>query len=336
MLRAFADESVPAVLRVAKICQRGESPSMSNMNDLIEVARSSVQAWECDQMGHMNVQFYVDRMEQGLAALAVELGIGPSVARRDGVRLLVRDLHVRFLREQHSGAPFFFRAGIVELRDSNLRVYLEMLNTVSRDVAATFVAEVDFIDVAERRVLPLPSAVRSMGEKLRTEVPAHGQPRGLVLHAPRPAPKLDDADDLGMVRIWQGAVCRDQADEHGYLTTRHFMGIVADGIPNLLVQVEGRDRSKTPGLGGAALEYRFVYRRQPRVGDVLTLRSGLKELGEKVYVWCHWLFDLETGAAVATAEAVAIALDLETRRAIPIPEALRGHLAGRVIPGIGV
>ncbi|MCC5885621.1 MAG: thioesterase family protein [Gammaproteobacteria bacterium] len=309
---------------------------MSNTNNLIEVARSSVQSWECDQMGHMNVQFYVDRMEQGLAALAVQLGMGPRMARREGAQFAVRDLHVRFLREQHSGAPFYIRAGILNGRDDGLRVYLEMLNTVSSEAAATFVAEVDWLDVAERRPRALPQDVRAVTNHFQAELPAHGRPRGLTLDAPRPDPELEDADHLGMVRIWQGAVTQQQADAQGYLTTRHFMGIVADGIPNLLVQVEGRDRSKTPGLGGAALEYRFVYRRQPRVGDVLTLRSGLKELGEKTYVWCHWLFDLETGEAVATAEAVAIALDLNTRRAMPIPEAMRSHLAARVIAELGV
>lgn len=309
---------------------------MTRTNAMIEVARSSVQAWECDQMGHMNVQFYVDRMEQGLAALAVHLGIGPSVARREGAQFVVRDLHVRFLREQHSGAPFFIRAGMLKGRDDGLRVFLEMLNTVSGEAAATFVAEVDWLDVAERRPRTLPEGVRAVAAYFQAELPAHGRPRGLTLDAPRPAPELEDADHLGMVRIWQGAVNQEQVDAQGYLTTRHFMGIVADGIPNLLVQVEGRDRSKTPGLGGAALEYRFVYRRQPRVGDVLTLRSGLKELGEKTYVWCHWLFDLETGEAVATAEAVAIALDLNTRRAMPIPDDLRGRLAERVVPELGV
>jgi acyl-CoA thioester hydrolase len=94
-------------------------------------------------------------------------------------------------------------------------------------------------------------------------------------------------------------------------------------------------RDSSP-VGGAALEYRFVYRRYPRMGDILTLRSGLKNVGPKTYTWCHWLFDLETGEAVATAEAVAIALDLTTRKAIPIPEEMRTNLESLVIEGLGV
>lgn len=306
------------------------------MTDLIEVARSSVQAWECDQMGHMNVQFYIERAEQGLAGLGVALGMGPQVARKEGARLQIRDLHVRFLREQHQGAPFFLRAGVLEVREQGLRVYEELVSTSSAEVAATFVAEIDWVDEAQRRALPLPAAASRAAAALEVAVPTHGRPRGLLLDPPRPAPDLASAEGNGMVRIWQGQVLASQCDEQGYLTPRHLVGIVADGIPNLLVQVEGRDRSSTPGLGGAALEYRFVIRRPPRRGDVLTLRSGLKQVAEKIYVWCHWMFDLETGEAVATAEAVAIALDLTTRKAIAIPAEMRRMLESRVIAGLGV
>jgi acyl-CoA thioester hydrolase len=114
------------------------------------------------------------------------------------------------------------------------------------------------------------------------------------------------------------------------------MGIVSDSIPNLLGQTRGDDRSKNSKVGGAALEYRFHYRRYPRAGDVLTLRSGLKEVGPKTYTWCHWLFDLEKGDCVGTAEAVAIALDLETRKAIPIPDEMREKLETLVVAGLGV
>ena len=305
------------------------------MNGMIEVARSSVQTWECDQMGHMNVQFYLDKADQGLTALALELGLGPTQARSADVMLRAREHHVRFLREQRPGAPFFLRGGIVAVGDSGLTVYQEMVETVSDTAAATFLIDVECVDIASRKPQPLSETLRARCEQ-RVEVPVHGRPRGLELTPPRPAPALADAERSGMLCTWQGVISRDQCNDAGFLTVRHFMGIVSDSIPNLLALTGGSDRSKTPGVGGAALEYRFVYRGQPRVGDVLTLRSGLKQVGSKAYTWCHWLFDLETGTAVATAEAVAIAMDLEARRAIPIPEAMRANLEARVIPGLGV
>lgn len=306
------------------------------MNEMIEVARSSVQTWECDQMGHMNVQFYVEKAGSGLAALALALGLGPRNARNEGARLQVSDHHVRFLREQRPGAPFFLRAGVLEVRDFGLRVYEEMVSTVSGEPAATFIAEVQWVDDESREVKPLPAKAKAAAQALAVELPAHGAPRGLELYDPRPAPKLSDADAMGMVRTWQGEVDAARCDVQGFLTIRHFMGIVSDGIPNLLAQTSGSDRSKTPTVGGAALEYRFIYRRYPRTGDVLTLRSGLKQVGPKTYTWCHWLFDLETGEAVATAEAIAIALDLTTRKSIPIPDEMRANLETLVIEGLGV
>ncbi|MBA4210834.1 MAG: hypothetical protein C0454_15020, partial [Parvibaculum sp.] len=262
--------------------------------------------------------------------------LGPRFARNEGARLQVSDHHVRFLREQRPGAPFFLRAGILEVRDYGLSVYEEMVNTASGEPATTFNAEVQWVDDESREVKPLPAKAKTAAKSLIVERPAHGAPRGLEIYDPRPAPKLKEADAMGMVRVWQGEIAPALCDAQGFLTVRNFMGIVSDGIPNLLVQTNGTDRSKTPTIGGAALEYRFVYRRYPRMGDIITLRSGLKQVGPKTYTWCHWLFDLETGEAIATAEAVAIALDLTTRKAIPIPEEMRTHLESLVIEGLGV
>ena len=306
------------------------------MSGMIELARNAVQTWECDQMGHMNVQFYVEKATQGLAALGVHLGLGPRFVANEGARLFATDHHVRFLREQRPGAPFWLRGGVVEVRDYSLRVYQEMVATASGDVAATFTADVELLDELTRETKPLPPKVKEKAKALSIALPEHGAARGLTLYEPRKAPMLDEADGLGMVHTYQGEVQTTQCDAQGRLTTRHFMGIVSDSIPNLLAQTRGEDRSQTPTVGGAALEYRFIYRAHPNMGDVLTLRSGLKEVGNKTYTWCHWLFDLETGKAVATAEAVAIALDLQTRKAIPIPDEMRHQLEGLVIDGLGV
>ena len=43
-------------------------------NGGLEVWRGGVNTWECDEMGHMNVRFYVSRFIEGLAGLALRLG----------------------------------------------------------------------------------------------------------------------------------------------------------------------------------------------------------------------------------------------------------------------
>ncbi|MGH7002122.1 MAG: thioesterase family protein, partial [Stellaceae bacterium] len=132
-----------------------------------------------------------------------------------------------------------------------------------------------------------------------------------------------------------GAVGASDCDRHGFMVTRAFMGRISDAIPNMIAKIRGVDRSEE-GSGGAALEYRLVYHAAPREGDVLALRSGIKAIGSKTFLWGHWLFDRESGEAVATAEAVAVAFDLATRKSIAISAEMRRSLQNHLVPELSV
>ena len=68
------------------------------MSLMIETVRSSVQTWECDQMGHMNVQFYVARETEGIAALSGALGLRPLSSGLTQAMLIPHEQHIRFHR----------------------------------------------------------------------------------------------------------------------------------------------------------------------------------------------------------------------------------------------
>ena len=79
---------------------------------MIEVMRSSVNTWECDNMGHMNVRHYSARAADGLARLAMELGLGPRQLAKEGTSVRALAQHLRFHREMRPGATFRVRAGV--------------------------------------------------------------------------------------------------------------------------------------------------------------------------------------------------------------------------------
>ncbi|MEQ9519735.1 MAG: thioesterase family protein [Parvibaculum sp.] len=302
----------------------------------IELYRSSAQTWETDGMGHMNVQFYSEKATAALSALSLALGHGRDAQTRTHLRLTPKDHHIRFLREQRPGAPIFIQGGVVRVEGDRLICYFEMVNTVSQEVAATFLTEAAFVDIRTGEEATMPACIAAQIATLQVDVPTHGAPRGLVLSAPRPAPLLGEAEEMKLIQTFKGEVLPEWCDITGRLAIRRYMGIVSDSIPNLLAQPRGDDRSKDSKIGGAALEYRFVYRAAPLAGDIVVLRSGLKIVTDKTYTWAHWLFNAETGACVATAEAVAIALDLVLRKSIPIPAEMKAHLTSFVVEGLGV
>lgn len=302
---------------------------------MIELGRSSVQTWECDTMGHMNVQVYVEKACDAMAALAAKFGLGPKRLARTRHILEVADQHIRFLRELRPGTPYYLRGGVVRAEVMKLAAYAELVQTASDEPAATFLSTLQLRD-GQNEVDGFEDGERGVAMHFKADVPPHGAARGLKLDAPRPAPKLADADALKLIPTQEGVVKPQECDTGGRLHPRYFMARVSDAIPNLLVLTSGRNRGEPGSVGGAALEYRFVYRKYPRAGDIVCVRSGLRSVAEKTYIWAHWMFDVETGDCLATAEAVAVAMDMQTRKAIAVPPELRARLEALIVPGLSV
>ncbi len=304
---------------------------------MIELARSSVQTWECDQMGHMNVQFYVEKSCDALAVLGAGIGLGHKALRRRGLKFEAVEQHIRFLRELRPGVPYVLCGGVLTSELRALTAYSELLITGSDTVAASFRTTARLADRRDGAVVSFDDGARAMAAHLSVAIPEHGRPRGLVLDRPRePALTLGEAEAMKLTPTYRGVVRPWECDEDGEMLPRFFMARVSDAIPNLLIQTSGHNRGGGGSQGGAALEYRFVYRRRPRAGDIVVVTSGLKAVGAKTYIWAHWLFDGETGEALASAEAVAVAMDLTTRKAIALPDEFRARLETLVVEGLTV
>lgn len=300
---------------------------------MIETAMGSAQTWECDAMGHMNVQFYVARATDGLAAIGLALGLG---AGRSGTGLIAIDHHIRYQREVRPGACLTVWGGVLGIEADTVRTYQEIRNTATGTVQASFIAEAGLFDLATRERRPLPASAREAAKHLTIPLPDHGAPRGLSRAAPQPTPTWDEADRLGLLLTQQGVVGAQECDARGFMVTRAYMGRIADGLPNLIAKTRGIDRSEDARLGSAALEYRLNYRAQPRAGDLLALRSGLKGVGSKTVNWVQWLFDRESGRAVATAESINANFDLVQRKAVTIGDEQRQALARHLTPGLTI
>jgi len=298
---------------------------------MIEVLRSGVNTWECDQMGHLNVRHYFGRANQGLVTLALHLGLLPSQLRAEGLVLRARDQHVRFMRELRPGMSYVVQAGVVSASAGSLFVYEEM--RLLDNVAASMLSEVSLVEVATGRERPFSDAALARARELTTTISAESAPRGIERTPPRAPPLRDEALRRGLTGAFLGPVLPEDCDAHGEMTEAAFMARVSDGIGHLFQSLRS---VRGAGVGGAALEYRYVFHERPRLGDVIEVRSGLKGLGRKTTHLCHWIFNVETGRCAATSEAVAIAFDLTTRKSLDISPEARAALEQRIVPDLSV
>jgi acyl-CoA thioester hydrolase len=296
--------------------------------------QGSVNQWECDDGGHLNVRFHFERAMVGLAHMAHALEVPRAFTPAAGSTLVPLEAHIRFLKEARPGAPLIMHGGVVKIGDADASICLDMRHADGAP-ASCFTFRVAHVDTRGFRPFPWPTRARAAAKRLHCALPAHAKPRSIDLaRAPEPHASLKRAIELGADRIGATLVTPDQCDAFGRFRGEQFAGRISDSVPNLLAQWRQDAADANDGAGapaGAVVEARFVYRRFPRAGDLIEVRSGIIEVVDKTLRLAHWLCDPASGAAWASMEAVALTFDTTTRKTIsPSPEA-RARLAKHVI-----
>ncbi|AZS22841.1 MULTISPECIES: thioesterase family protein [unclassified Caulobacter] len=306
----------------------------------VEIWRGGVNTWDCDEMGHMNVRHYVVRAQEGLIGMAAELGLPHAFSPHANATLLVKEQHIRFLREAHAGAPLYMLGGVIEMSACEARILQLLIHPASGELAATFQTTVVHATPRDGQPFPWPKVARERAEALKVAVPERAQARSLDLSPFTPTANLARADALGLSRIGLGGLLPSDCDVFGRMRTEQFIGRVSDGIGTFIhpfrdVVVEHAEH-KPQRMGGAVLEYRIVHLAWPRAGDRIEIRSGLLGTDARTMRVVHWMLDPATGEPWGTSEAVAITFDLDARKVVPVTDAARVALAAHEVKGLAL
>jgi acyl-CoA thioester hydrolase len=306
----------------------------------VEIWRGGVNTWDCDEMGHMNVRHYVVRAQEGLIGMAAELGLPHAFSPHANATLLVKEQHIRFLREAHAGAPLYMLGGVIEMSETEARILQLLIHPASGELAATFQTTVVHATPRDGQPFPWPKVARERAEALKVEVPERAQARSIDLSPFTPTASLARADALGLSRIGLGGLLPSDCDVFGRMRTEQFIGRVSDGIGTFIhpfrdVVVEHADH-KPQRMGGAVLEYRIVHLAWPRAGDRIEIRSGLLGTDARTMRVVHWMLDPATGEPWGTSEAVAITFDLDARKVVPVTDAARAALSAHEVKGLAL
>ncbi len=305
------------------------------MGEGVEVWRGSVAMWECDAMGHLNVGFYVARSMEGLTALAAALGMEGAFAADARSTLIVREQHIRFLREARPHAALTMTGGVVEIGESEARL-LFLLRHRSGELCASFQTVVAHATARDGRPFPWPARVLQRAAALSVQVPAEAAARSVSLAPVTTEASLARAEALGLERTALGAVSAADCDIFGRMKTEQMMARISSGIPHFLGGQRPAADHLAPRAGGAALEYRLVHLEWPRAGDRVELRSGASGGDARFRRLTHWLLDPDSGKAWGVAEAIAVSFDLETRKMIPLSDEALAAANSRVIPNLSL
>jgi acyl-CoA thioester hydrolase len=309
-----------------------------------QLDQSLVGPEEIDSLGHLNVRFYLARVDRANRVLLDALGLGATELETRGATLRRMDTYCKFRREQFEGAELSVHGGMLHPTGSQVRCYFEIRNAARDEIAATFVTGTVMADRTSRQMLELPVSARQVNEQYGVQIPTYAQPRTLSLDPPQ----LDLPFRSLMERIGESV-------EFGMTGRREGMiepadcgpdGVLRDDVELMFVmfrkQMEQLD-AKAFGppiqhtdeghrFAWAMLETRNIEVARPRAGDAVVWIGADVGIAEKSRQSRRWAFVRDTGQLLSIHDSVGIAMDLDARRAIAIPRSIRETMDRHYLP----
>lgn len=265
--------------------------------------RGSVNAWECDENAHLNVRFYVEKHWQTLVGGLEHLPLAESV-QRDQLSSRVHLQHIRFLAESRLAQALSGYVGVVAVGVDHVDVLTELRHSFTDKPSSTCIHR-----------------LRVNGAQVSESLPDYAQPRGLADEDLKYAAlSLSDLPAYGFQTIGLGSVLEHECDHEGRLQLHHYMGRLSDSMPHLWGLLRPHEGNEDETEGGAVLEYRLRYHEPLRRHQSFQLSSGVAEVAPKIQKFAHLMFNSNSGLLCASAQAVAVRMDLLARKAITLSD----------------
>lgn len=128
----------------------------------IETFRAVVYPSQCDDMGHMNVQYYTAAFDQAMWHLVHALGYEPRwrTERRQGWADVRHTMDLR--SELRAGDLIFARSSVKKIGRSSLVSTHTLINAGNGATAADAEVTSVYFDLTSRVSIPIPEVIRAM------------------------------------------------------------------------------------------------------------------------------------------------------------------------------
>lgn len=136
------------------------------MSELMLTYRGAVYPWHCDQMGHMNVMWYVGKFDEATWNLFAALGLTTAFLRENKRGMAAVQQNITYRRELLAGDTVTVHSAFLEIRDKVARFVHEMRHNESGELAALCMLTGVYIDAVARKSCAFPEDILAHGRSL--------------------------------------------------------------------------------------------------------------------------------------------------------------------------
>jgi acyl-CoA thioester hydrolase len=273
-------------------------------HDPIHTYRGVADAWECDQMQHMNVRFIGERFSRADSFLFASLGLDHA----DGGVVRLESERLTFSKEIVPGKPLLIESGCSYDAQSNvLSVRHDLKFADSGTLSATAITRYH-VDKCPQALAANPAKSIPYVGAIMDNAPVQS---GLVFD-----PQVE-LSECGRTFLSSGDY------KNGDLSRETLVRLI-----NHAASCAGLDRGRRQpeigqsGIGSATLDIRVKRCSLPRQTLPVLVMSGLKARSAKTIIVLHRLIDATTSDVIAEAASTHVFFEIASRAAIRIPTAV--------------
>lgn len=269
-----------------------------------ETLLSFVNAWECDDNDHLNVQFYFARFEESERQFRLLTGFSESLVGARRVR------HVRFHQEARGGTLLHVSAGVCFDGPHILSVLHEIRDHTDGSLIAT---AVDGYSPAIEAARTLRNRFKDSQEQMTTEA----TPRGLPATPASLRTTLDATLSAGATITHRATVLSRHLGADGRADDGFAMGCFTEAAPFVWERTPlNRSVLSARNAGRVAVEMKLSWAGPVKAGDSVIVASGITGCQANTFSMRHHMYEARTGRPVALCDSVVLPMSHETRTAI--------------------
>ena len=183
-------------------------------------------------------------------------------------------------------------------------------------------------DVGTHAPQPIAEAIAHAASRAVVAWPEHGRPRSIDLDATPRALSASERTSIASSGRTVRVVAEKDCDANGLFRVDSFQDLVwgSEGISEDNDWL--RDLANGDRMGWATMESRCTLFELPKVGSRVQSFSAPVEMSRKAQHERFWVYDIDRDVLLCSASFVDVAFNINTRRAIEIPDFERERIEG--------
>ena len=293
---------------------------LSNSIGIYSAFKDLVRKEDCDQMSHMNVQYYFGKHADAIKCLFNKIN---SFYTKNAKYKILNERCI-FIREVHLNSVLEIVFKVKFIEDNELLLLSKVYSIDHKNVSAYFETSIS-LDLNKQLQEIISDLFSSSCSTFLNELEFSNLRPLTDNRPPQTYSKNAFISNKSAVNTWD-------LDHEAMGSSQFKIGCISDAATHLFTYC-GADFNwrNEYDIGSAALDYSVRYFKDAPLGMAVTMYTNFTNIGNKSLKFIHHMVDDSTGDIIMDIEVVAVLFDLKKRKSMVIPEDFRAKASKLLI-----